>query len=261
MINQKPYKLHQAKGFAVNKGQHRENNEDSVAAIDLTLIEGDAARTVGVYAVADGMGGEARGEVASSMAIHSAVQTIIAHITEQENILPENYREWVEEAIKVANLTVYDDIKEMGTTLVVAIIAGNQAYIANVGDSRAYMITSSEIHQITEDQSFVQKLLSGGAITSEQAKNHPYRNILSRSIGAEAKIKADLFTADISADSYLLLCSDGLTNELDDKRIHRIIRQSDSPQEACDELVEAANASGGHDNIAVVLVQIRPDES
>ncbi len=251
---------HQA-GWAVDKGGKRNNNEDSAAAVDIELINGDAVQSVGIYAVADGMGGHKAGEVASRTAVHTAVRQIIERITEANGTISEAYSQWLEGAVEVANQVVYGQHGEsplgMGTTLVMAVVVGNQTYIANVGDSRAYIITQDSIYQITEDHSLVQELIRMGAITEAEAENHPHRHVLSQALGTKSKIEVDTFTADLDMDNYLLLCSDGLTRELDDRTIFRIIRRAATPQEACDALVAAANAAGGNDNISVVLIQMQ----
>ena len=249
-------KVTQEKGWAVDKGKGREQNEDSVAAVDMSLVEGDAEKSAGIYVVADGVGGEEHGEVASSMAVHTFVNDIIQHLMGSSAAIDEDYETWLKNAIQVANQTIYGDSKEMGTTMVATLVIGNTAYIANVGDSRAYILTGSGMQQITEDQSIVQVLLRAGAIDADQAENHPYRNVLSQAIGSSDEVEPDLYTIDIENNNYLLLCSDGLTNEVDEETIYATIMQSESPQTACRDLVAKANQHGGQDNISVVIVKL-----
>ena len=249
-------KVTQEKGWAVDKGKGREQNEDSVAAVDMSIVDGDAEKSAGIYVVADGVGGEEHGEVASSLAVHTFVNNVIQHLTSSSLAIDDDYQSWLQNAVQVANQTIYGDSKAMGTTLVATLVIGNTAYIANVGDSRAYVLTGNGMQQITEDQSLVQVLLRAGAIDAEQAENHPYRNVLSQAIGSSDEVEPDLYTVDIENDNYLLLCSDGLTNEVDERTIYDTILRSESPQTACADLVAKANQHGGKDNISVVIVKL-----
>ncbi len=246
-------------GHAIDKGKERESNEDSVAAVDLNVATGDDEKSVSVYAVADGVGGVADGEVASSAAISTAVQEIVSRITSAKSEVNPEYQQWLEQSLHTANNVVRgnrDKKDRIGTTLVVALVIDKEAYIANVGDSRAYLLVGEDIYQITEDQSVVQMLINAGAITEEDAENHPYRNVLSQAVGMDTNIDVDTFQQELEKDAYLLLCSDGLTNELNNEQLQSIVLNSDSPQGACDELVKAANEAGGKDNISIVLVKM-----
>jgi protein phosphatase len=248
--------VHEA-GWCVDKGLHRDNNEDSVAAVDFELINGDKIQSAGIYAVADGMGGRANGEVASRMAARTAVQQIIQYLMQEQYSLPDNYQAWVEAAVKAAHAVVFSDPLDMGTTLLVAMVVGNQAHIASVGDSRAYLISDEGIFQITHDQSIVQGLVKAGAITDTQAQQHPYRHILEQAIGTQNSLQVDTCSVVFPPNTHLMLCSDGLTGEVDDETIYHVIKQAPTPQDAADTLVQAANASGGHDNIAVVVIRMK----
>lgn len=248
--------VHEA-GWCVDKGMLRDNNEDSVAAVDFELINGDNIQSAGIYAVADGMGGRENGEVASRMAAQTAVQQIIQYLMHEQYSMTDNYQAWVEAAVKSAHDVVFAAPMDMGTTLVVAMVIGNQAHIASVGDSRAYLVSDEGIFQITRDQSIVQGLVKAGAITDTQAQHHPYRHILEQAIGTQNSIQVDTCTVMFPPDTCLLLCSDGLTTEVEDEMIYRIVKQSPTPQDASETLVKAANASGGHDNIAVVVVRMK----
>jgi protein phosphatase len=245
-------------GWTVHKGQVRQNNEDSAAAVDVVLADGDEQQSVGVYAVADGMGGREGGEVASSLAVHTTVQRIVEAITTSVEPEPDDFRDWLRDAVEAADRTVQDEGGEMGTTLLAAIIVEQRAYLAHVGDSRAYILTGSGMEQLTEDQNYVQALLKAGAIEPHQVENHPYRNVLRQAVGKADDLEIELYETDLHPQDTLMLCTDGLTRELDDAAIERIVRQSESPQEACDALVAAANARGGRDNISVILVRIQP---
>jgi protein phosphatase len=138
-----------------------------------------------------------------------------------------------------------------------AVVVGSNVHIVNVGDSRAYLISESGIRQLTKDHTFVQKLVEVGAITPEQAIDHPHRNILTQAVGTTEDITIDLFNEKLQENDYLLLCSDGLWDELSNQEIWQIVMSADSAQAACQALVDATNAAGGRDNIAIVLVKLK----
>jgi serine/threonine protein phosphatase PrpC len=246
-------------GWSLDKGVTRENNEDSLAAVTLNQASQDVSQAIGVYAVADGMGGHEAGEVASKLAIHTAVRQLMGESNETGEDMPEHYQFWLERAVALANKVVHkkahDESTNMGTTLVMAVVVGNDVHIANVGDSRAYLISPSSIRQITHDQSMVQSLLDSGAITAEEVANHPRRNILMQSVGAQENVTIDMYSETLGDDESLLLCSDGLWSTLGDDEIIRIVRISSTPNVACQALVDACNAKGSLDNIAAVLVR------
>lgn len=247
-------------GWSIEKGRRR-TNEDSVAAINLDLISGDTVRTLGIFAVADGMGGGDHGEIASRVAVNSTIRGLIEQLTDMQEDTAKVYLQGLERAVQVANQIVYSQNSEidseMGTTLVVALVVGNQVYIANVGDSRAYLLTNIGITRITQDHTLAAALVRQGTISAAQARNHPFRNILSQGIGLSKSLEVDTFRREFEDDGYLLLCSDGLTAELKDAQIHNIVLSARSPQHACDLLAEAANRAGGRDNISVILIHLR----
>ncbi len=169
-------------------------------------------------------------------------------------------RQWLTAATQAANRAVYEQRRvagtDMGTTLVMALFVGANATIANVGDSRAYLLDQDGITQITTDHSLVERLVATGQITPEEARNHPQKNVIYRVIGDKTRVEADLFERRLAPGEALLLCSDGLSGMLPDEQIWHVWRTSTSPQGACDRLVEVANQAGGEDNIAVVIVQV-----
>ncbi|MCC7446957.1 MAG: Stp1/IreP family PP2C-type Ser/Thr phosphatase [Anaerolineae bacterium] len=248
-------------GWGIDKGKVRSNNEDSLAAVTVSQASEADAKSVGVYAVADGMGGHEAGEVASKLAVRTAIRELVGDVTAEKD-MPENYQDWLKSAVAVANDMVRgkasETQKKMGTTLVMAVVAGHDVHIANVGDSRAYLITPEGIHRVTHDHSLVQILLDSGAISAEEAAKHPYRNVLTQAIGSEEHPQIDVFNATLGHDDALLLCSDGLWDMLNEQEIWKIVRHAPSPKEACEALVEATNAAGGRDNIAAVLVRLGP---
>jgi serine/threonine protein phosphatase PrpC len=250
----------QEAGWNIDKGMLRENNEDSVATVILNQASEGDSQSVGVYAVADGMGGHEAGEVASKLAVRTAVRQLMNNVTELDADMPDNYRRWLESAATLANRVVHqnaqDTDKKMGSTLVMAVVVGHDVHVVNVGDSRAYLISTKDIRQITHDQSFVQALVDNGTITPEQAAGHPNRNVLTQAIGSHEEVSAELFSETLEADESLLLCSDGLWEMLGDTEIARIVRSAETPDTACQALIEACNAAGGRDNIAAVLVRL-----
>ena len=144
----------------------------------------------------------------------------------------------------------------MGSTLAACLLVGSQAYLAYQGDSRIYLINQQGIKQLTTDHSLVQHMVSTGQISQEEARNHPQRNVIYRSLGDKPYIELDCLSQPVFPHDRLLLCSDGLTNQLDDALMHQIVLEASSPQAACDQLVEAANAAGGEDNISVLVVEM-----
>ncbi len=246
-------------GWSLDKGVTRENNEDSLAAVTLNHASETASQTIGVYAVADGMGGHEAGEVASKLAVRTVVRQLMGDVAEAGEDLPVHYQQWLERAVALANRVVrkkaHEENKNMGTTLVMAVVVGNDVHIANVGDSRAYLISPTRLRQITHDQSFVQSLVDKGVITPEQAANNPNRNRLTQAVGSQEDVNVDLFNETLENDESLLLCSDGLWNTLGDEEIIDIVRKAATPHTACQALVDACNAKGAQDNIAAVLVR------
>jgi protein phosphatase len=246
-------------GWSLDKGITREKNEDSLAAVTLNQASEVGSQTIGVYAVADGLGGQASGEVASKLAVRTAVWQLMGDVAQVGNDMPEHYRQWLEGAVTLANRVVrkqaHEENTNMGTTLVMAVVVGNDVHIANVGDSRAYLISPTRLRQITHDQSLVQSLVDAGTITPEEAVNHPNRNVLTQAVGAQAEVTVDLFNETLEDNESLLLCSDGLWNTLGDSEIIHIVRSATTPRAACQALVDACNAKGALDNIAAVLVR------
>lgn len=211
----------------------------------------------------DGMGGEAHGELASSMAV-DIVSARIKESCGNGEINCTSIRNMLITAVSAANTAVCEEAERksglvMGTTCVAAIISGGRAYIINVGDSRCYHLFSSEdsdcIQQITRDHSHVQDLVDRGEITAEQARNHPERSKITRAIGAERMVTPDYFEIDINSGEMLLLCSDGLSSYVDDMDILDICYENPA-EKICSELVASANRSGGHDNISVALAVV-----
>ncbi len=248
-------------GRLTDVGQVRHLNEDSLLTLERCRICESLSQPIGLYVVADGMGGHSAGEVASGMAIEIMEKRMVSYVltidTVQEGL---DYSSWLEEVFREINQMVFAHKvaahSDMGTTLVAALVVGATAYIANVGDSRAYLIGEEGLTQITIDHSLVERLLSLGQLTPEEARYHPQRNVIYRSIGNKPEIEVDVFVQALNVGDRLLLCSDGLNGMVTDDEIERIVRASLHPQEACQQLVQAANANGGGDNITVIVVQV-----
>lgn len=237
-------------------GRVRPRNEDYVeyhVPSDPEQLERKGA----IYLVADGMGGHQAGEVAS----RSAVEAVIANYYRDSG---SDIGTDLVRAFRLANQEIYAmaqtdaTMSGMGTTLVAAVISGHAVYVANVGDSRAYLINGGGMVQITEDHSWVEEQVRAGLLTPEQAKRHPQRNLVTRALGSKPSVEVDLFTGEIGAGDSLLLCTDGLTGRVTDPEIASIV-QAQHPQEAVQSLVDLANERGGNDNITVLIVSTQTD--
>lgn len=238
--------------LATDIGLIRRCNEDAVLAHPLPNGKK-------LIAVADGMGGHKFGDVASWLAVNALAASVEGATGDGEasdsQILNEAVRKANDIILKEALLTSSD----MGTTLTAAILDSTDGaplvVIANIGDSRAYRITGQDIRQITTDHSVAAKLASLGRISHDEVKTHPQAHVLYRTVGAE-ECDPDIFVSELDPGDRILLCTDGLWNELEDEDIRDIIVASDTPDEACEWLVQEAKSRGGHDNISVVLVHI-----
>lgn len=250
-------------GRRTDVGITRTLNEDSLFTVETSRVIKSISSPLGIYIVADGMGGHAAGEVASSTIVNSFAELSFRDLlqTSLKSDEPVNYSNWLKEAVQTANKNVLDIRKstgsDLGSTFVGALIENNNAYIAHVGDSRAYLITSNNIQQITTDHSLVERLVATGQITAEEARYHPQRNVIYRTIGDKANIEVDMNTLTLKEGDILILCSDGLSGMVTDEDMLRLIKNAPSPQAACDRLIDAANAAGGEDNITVVIVEMR----
>jgi serine/threonine protein phosphatase PrpC len=241
-------------------GQIRERNEDSYLAIDVTLQNDDGLVPLGLYIVADGMGGHQKGEIASSLAAQ-----VSAHHIMQDVLLPflsaneqngdrRPINEALIQAVQAANLAVYQQVPEAGTTLTMALAFGQNVYVAHVGDSRAYILNQATLRQITQDHSLVARLVELGQATPEEALTHTHRNVLYRAIGQAGSLEVDTYLQPFPVGSCLLICTDGLWGMVSDEEIADILTDASTPQLALEQLVAAANHSGGDDNITAVLV-------
>ncbi|MGN1147017.1 MAG: Stp1/IreP family PP2C-type Ser/Thr phosphatase [Lachnospiraceae bacterium] len=229
-------------------GKKRKLNQDYVYT-----SERPVGNLPNVFIVADGMGGHNAGDYASKC----TVETIVEEIEHSYEVNPEKI---LQKAIEVANERIITLAKEneslngMGTTVVVATCMGRFLRVANVGDSRLYVV-GEKITQITRDHSLVEEMIRMGGIDRETARNHPDKNIITRAIGAADTVDIDFFHVEIEPGEIVLMCSDGLTNMLEDEEIRMILNGQRDIVEKAEELVKAANNNGGKDNIAVVLIE------
>ena len=230
-------------------GRKRELNEDYIYTSGQPI-----GALPNLFIVADGMGGHKAGDYASMHTVDRFVE-VIRELGEEHGV-----QDAINEAVTAANAYIYQRSREnsnlsgMGTTLVLASCIGNEAIVANIGDSRLYLVNDA-MTQITRDHSLVEEMVTLGGIDREMARNHPDKNIITRAVGVKEKVAADFFEVDLTKGDKLLLCSDGLTNMLRDEEIYQIIQDNKDLEQAAKALVDAANENGGRDNIAVVLVE------
>lgn len=210
-----------------------------------------------LFIVADGMGGYKGGEVASKLAVETSKNYIINNFDTIEHDR-ESILNLIKSAIEYANLVVFEksreipELENMGTTIDVCLVIPNKVYIGHVGDSRVYRKRKDFFRKLTTDHSYVQKLVSDGTITKEEAYNHPKKNMLIKALGCSSFVEPDVTVKGFLKDDILLMCSDGLTNMLRDEEIAEIINEN--PNEACNILVDKANEKGGLDNITAVII-------
>jgi serine/threonine protein phosphatase PrpC len=250
-------------GMTSNVGG-RQNNEDTAMAILMSAEVTGNPPPLGLFIVADGMGGHQHGEIASSITARTVAQSIlqevlIPQLEERElNANQKTIPEVLSEAMSMANSAVQTQAPGGGTTATCVMIRGDLSYIAHVGDSRAYLLSEGTLEAITRDHLLVRRLQELGNLTSEEADTHPQRNVLYRAIGQSESLEVDASTRRLQPSSKLLLCSDGLWGVVDDESIRSIMQENNDPQEICDQLIAAANANEGQDNITAVVIQM-PD--
>ena len=234
-----------------DKGCVRKMNQD---AYEIRQLD----RNTLLCVVCDGMGGAKSGNIASSLAVDVFSQEI--QRTWTPNMEWDKADQIMKSAVKLANFTVYDQARQfeefdgMGTTLVAAFIRGRQVSFVNVGDSRAYIINQKGIIQVTRDHSVVQLMVDRGELTSEMAKNYPGKNLMTRAVGTESMVSCDVFRRELSKGDYLLLCSDGLSNMMDDQEILFEVVHGVNKERCCKRLLDIAMSRGSPDNVTCVLV-------
>ena len=247
-------------GWQLDKGMKRPRNEDSLGAVKFNQASADDNRSLGFYAVADGIGGAVGGAEASKLAIETAMREMMTHIN--EDATSKEVEAWLANAIVLAHQLILRRQKQSesepvgGTTLTMAIVIDNEVHIANIGDSRAYLIRDGQLRQITQDHTVAQRFVDEGIITAEEAIDHPYSHVLSQAIGGQSELMPDVFTVTVFPQDVVMLCTDGLYNSVSEKDIVQIVNEAESPNQASQKLTLAANEAGGSDNIAVIIIAI-----
>ena len=232
-----------------DKGKRRQLNQDVVYSSELPV-----GNLPNLFMIADGMGGHKAGDYASRY----AVDTICSEIERSAEKMPERI---LQRAISVANAGIFElsrenrDFEGMGTTLVAATIDGRRLKVANVGDSRLYIVNGRHIRQITVDHSLVEEMVRMGGLDRESARIHPNKNIITRAVGVTFAVLADFYEVELQEGDIVLLCSDGLSNMLEDEEIRMIVNAQRDIMEKAEALVRAANQNGGRDNISLILVE------
>ncbi|MBM4423895.1 MAG: Stp1/IreP family PP2C-type Ser/Thr phosphatase [Chloroflexi bacterium] len=252
-------------GQYTNVGQKRKQNQDSLLTIQAVRVNLSQSIPLGLFVVADGMGGHAAGEVASGLVVSTLArrsQSLFQLFA--DGVLTDNEIDaWIRTAVEAANRAVMDERAakgtDMGSTLVLVVIGDTTAHIAHVGDSRAYRESlDGELERLTVDHSLVEQLVLAKQITPAQARTHKRRNIVYRTMGEKENIDIEVRTVDLSPGDRILLCSDGLNSMIEDAHIAAIVHESPSLMDAARRLVDAANQAGGEDNITAVVAEIAP---
>ena len=255
-------------------GRSREHNEDRFLVADLTrkdaslqpqVRQHDLGERGSLFVVADGMGGAAAGEVASQM----ATDTIFAHLVKswlaETEPTAQRFAHRLKEAVEVANASIHahakahPEVRGMGTTTTAAGVLGDHLYLTQVGDSRAYLVRGGVAHQLTRDQSLMQRLVEAGELTEEEAQQSERRNIILQALGPDPKVKVDLTHQEVRRGDVLVLCSDGLSGQVKKEEIAQTVSQATDLATACDKLIALANERGGPDNITVVMARFDGD--
>lgn len=232
-----------------DRGKRRQLNQDVVYSSELPV-----GNLPNLFMIADGMGGHKAGDYASRYAI----DTICKEAENSPETIPEKI---LQDAISVANADIFalsignKELEGMGTTLVAAVIYGNLLKIGNVGDSRLYIVNGKHIRQITTDHSLVEEMIKMGGLDRESARSHPNKNIITRAVGVADEVLADFYEVKLQEGDTVLLCSDGLSNMLEDEEIRMIVNAQRDITEKAEALVRAANQNGGRDNISLILVE------
>jgi serine/threonine protein phosphatase PrpC len=254
-------------GCLSDLGKTRSNNEDSVSTMKLPTIAGSKLSSPILAAVADGVGGSQKGEVASKLTLTSLGAQVSRTPIDSEHV---DLSGVLRSAVESANDEVvkygmaHRESEGLASTVIAAIIEGNMGHIANVGDSRAYLVNRGGIRQLSKDHSQVQELVDAGKLTSEQARHTAGRNVITRAVGASTDVQVDTYKVSLSPGDRILLCTDGLWEPVTDSEIQKLVMECKDPQAACEKLVALANDRGGKDNVSVIIVEmkgpIEPDE-
>ncbi len=236
-------------------GRERQKNEDCYLIISNN-------ENIRLFAVADGMGGHKGGEVASSLAMEFVKDYFYNNREQLSEASSESIKKYFTEMFRKANEKIWEEafynkhLNGMGTTLTVALLIANHLVIGHIGDSRAYLISKAGMWQLTEDHSYVQKLVNENHLEAGEEENHPQRNVLTRALGTDRVVDVDIYFYTVEESDNILLCTDGLTRTVSDMEVKDLILTSHSPSESVEELVDLANARGGPDNITALVVRL-----
>ncbi|MBQ4651019.1 MAG: Stp1/IreP family PP2C-type Ser/Thr phosphatase [Firmicutes bacterium] len=242
-------------GFKSDKGLRRSNNEDAC----FVLLPDK------VYVVADGVGGGNAGEIASRTAVNEIANYVVAHPISQLN---NKYAivNYLQDCIDTANDKIYkmahtyEENSGMATTIAVVHIAEHKAFIANVGDSRVYLMRSGKLVQLTEDHTYVNTLVKAGILSQEEAACDERKNVITKALGADKTVEPDFFQVEIAEDDVFIICTDGLYDEVPPEEIVQVLSQELSMSEVCAQLVQMANVHGGHDNITIISLKVTEED-
>ena len=238
-------------------GMMRQNNEDYCMAEVVNVGE----KQIGLFALADGMGGHNKGEIASKMAVEGIIKFLKSNLIQNDSVKIDYIDDILKQSYHYVNLNIYEISKNnevysgMGTTLVVAVIYDEKLYVANVGDSRCYLFRKDILKKITTDHSVVESLIIARAITESQAKTHPRRNEITRAIGTNEIVLVDLFKVSLKSGDKILLASDGLTSYVDKENIKHTLMKNYEVDVLSNDLINQANQAQGRDNISVILIE------
>jgi protein phosphatase len=255
-------------------GRARDHNEDRFLVADLTRRDNSLQQQVrqhdlgergSLFVVADGMGGAAAGELASEMATGTIFEHLVKTWNAEDELTPQRFAYRLKEAVEVANSSIHahakahPEVRGMGTTTTAAGVLADHLYLTQVGDSRAYLIRYGEAHQLTKDQSLMQRLVEAGELTEEEAAQSERRNIILQALGPDPKVKVDLTHQELRRGDLLVLCSDGLSGQVKKEEIAKVVSSAPDLSAACDKLIAMANERGGPDNITVVIARFDGD--
>ncbi len=230
----------------------RSGNEDNFA------VDSPPNATRGIFIVADGMGGHAAGEVASEM----AVQIVQRELSRVVNLASDDTAKLTADTLRKANRAIHDrtitevDKQGMGTTASVLVVSGTRYLIGQVGDSRVYLMRDGMLSQLTKDHSYVQEQVDAGFLTPEQARYHPYSNVITRCVGASPDVEPDVYRGEVRTGDLFLVASDGLTGMVDDRRLGQLLGSRAEPARKVHALIQEANGRGGLDNITAIIVEV-----
>ena len=251
-------------GVGSSVGMQRDHNEDALFAMSTILFSNRVRIPVGLYIVADGMGGHLHGELASELAIQAMVSSVLPEITLPAlglvaDMQEVQLQEIMSQGVQSAHKSIQENASGGGSTLTGLLVLGKMVTIAHIGDSRAYHFDGENNPRVlTTDHSLVKRLEDLGQITADEAAIHPQRNVLYRALGQVEQVDADIVSIALPSSGYLVVCSDGLWGLVSDQEMTRIISSAADPQQASQSLLKAANAAGGPDNISVIIIKI-PD--